>query len=416
MAAKLKNLKVTKVDFVGEGANQDAHIRLFKNREGASQETGMENRRGRSALKKLLAFIGREAGMGQEEIEGAVEEIQKENSMSFNEKISEANFRKISDEIWDVCYALQASLCSILYDEELDSGSAATAMQESLEEFCSVAKESIKQWSGKKGAGIVNKNEEMTAEDLKVMKAVRERLEKTIAKASSAAVEPENEEGAKGDGEEMKIDKSKLTAAEIAFLESIEKRCGMEDGNGQGDTEGTPGIGDAPPAVPPVQPEAGNPVAKAAGQQTGAEDLQPEADDIYKGLSPAVKTELEELKKFREASEEKELQSIAGKYAIIGKKAEELVPILKRLKAASGSAYSDYLAVMNEAVDIVEKSGAFSEIGKSGHGNFAGSAWAEADVKAVELMKSKTGLTKAQALDEVLMADPALAERCEKEG
>ena len=67
-------------------------------------------------------------------------------------------------------------------------------------------------------------------------------------------------------------------------------------------------------------------------------------------------------------------------------------------------------------MDIVEKSGAFSEIGKSGHGNFAGSAWAEADVKAVELMKSKTGLTKAQALDEVLMADPALAERCEKEG
>lgn len=30
-------------------------------------------------------------------------------------------------------------------------------------------------------------------------------------------------------------------------------------------------------------------------------------------------------------------------------------------------------------------------------------------------MKSKTGLSKAQALDEVLMANPELAEKCEKE-
>ena len=31
-------------------------------------------------------------------------------------------------------------------------------------------------------------------------------------------------------------------------------------------------------------------------------------------------------------------------------------------------------------------------------------------------MKSKTGLTKAQALDEVFMTEPELAEKCEKEG
>ena len=46
---------------------------------------------------------------------------------------------------------------------------------------------------------------------------------------------------------------------------------------------------------------------------------------------------------------------------------------------------------------------------------FRSGAWAEAEMKASEIMKSKTGLTKAQALDEVFMADPGLAERCEKE-
>ena len=74
------------------------------------------------------------------------------------------------------------------------------------------------------------------------------------------------------------------------------------------------------------------------------------------------------------------------------------------------------IAVLDQAVETVEKSSVFSEIAKSGHGGTeSGGAWAEAEIKAVELMKSKTGLSKAQALDEVLAADPVLAARCEKE-
>ena len=89
--------------------------------------------------------------------------------------------------------------------------------------------------------------------------------------------------------------------------------------------------------------------------------------------------------------------------------------MFKSLKAAGGTAYNDMIAVLDQAVDTVEKSGAFSEIGKSGHGSTDGSAWAEAESKAAELMKSKTGLSKAQALDEVFLENPSLAEKCEKE-
>lgn len=89
--------------------------------------------------------------------------------------------------------------------------------------------------------------------------------------------------------------------------------------------------------------------------------------------------------------------------------------MFKSLKAAGGTAYNDMIAVLDQAVDAVEKSGAFSEIGKSVHGSADGSAWAEAEAKAVELMKSKTGLSKMQALDEVFVTDPELAARCEKE-
>ena len=76
-------------------------------------------------------------------IDSAVEEVLKGNSVSFNERFNEIKNRKIADEIWDICYALQASLCSILNDEELDSTGAATAMNESLDEFTAVVKEAI---------------------------------------------------------------------------------------------------------------------------------------------------------------------------------------------------------------------------------------------------------------------------------
>ena len=76
-----------------------------------------------------------------------------------------------------------------------------------------------------------------------------------------------------------------------------------------------------------------------------------ELDNIYKGLHPAVAAELEELKKFKQAAEDRELSDIAKKYAIIGKKEEELVPLFKSLKAAGGTAYKDMIAVLNQAVE-----------------------------------------------------------------
>ena len=134
-------------------------------------------------------------------------------------------------------------------------------------------------------------------------------------------------------------------------------------------------------------------------------------------MHPAVAAELEELKKFKQAAEDRELEDVAKKYEVIGKKKEELVPLFKSLKSAGGTAYNDMIAVLDQAVDAVEKSGVFSEIGKSGHGSGTadGSAWAEADAKAAELMKSKAGLSKTQALDEVFVTNPELAARCEKE-
>ena len=412
MATKLKNLKITKVDFVDDGANPEAHIRLFKSKDGVEppHDEGAEKKP--NIWKRLITAITKAAGSETDtsELESVIDDIQK-SSESFGERIAEVKNRKIADEIWDICYALQSSLCSILNDEDMDGTSVATAMQESLDEFYEFSKEAISQWSSGKATNIVKK-EEVTASDLAMMKSARNRLDDTIEKAEKAQEEPgaeepkkkdqnKNQNNAKG-AEEMKIDKSKLTPAELAFLQSIEKRYGEEESAG---AEG------ATPAVqnPEVTPTTG--VGKSNTPAQGTDG----GEDIYKGMHPAVRAELENLKKFREATEERELEDVAKKYEIIGKKKEELVPVLKSLKAAGGTAYTDMIAVLDGAVAAVEKSGAFAEIGKSGGaGTTDGAAWTKAETQAAEIMKSKN-VTKAQALDEVFRNDPKLAAECEKE-
>lgn len=412
MATKLKNLKITKVDFVDDGANPEAHIRLFKSKDGVEppHDEGAEKKP--NIWKRLITAITKAAGSETDtsELESVIDDIQK-SSESFGERIAEVKNRKIADEIWDICYALQSSLCSILNDEDMDGTSAATAMQESLDEFSEFTKEAISQWSSGKATNIVKK-EEVTASDLAMMKSIRNRLDDTIEKAEKAQEEPGAEDPKKKDqnkkqndakgAEEMKIDKSKLTPAELAFLQSIEKRYGEEEGAG---AEGV---------TPPAQntdPTAATGVGKANTPAQGTDG----GEDIYKGMHPAVRAELENLKKFREATEERELEGVAKKYEIIGKKKEELVPVLKNLKAAGGTAYTDMIAVLDGAVAAVEKSGAFTEIGKSGGaGTTDGAAWLKAETQAAEVMKSKN-VTKAQALDEVFQNDPELAAECEKE-
>ena len=420
MAKKLKNLIINKVDFVDEGANPDADIKMTKRKDEKGQLAGENSEKNTGFWKRLIRFIGSAAGIDQEEIDSAVDAIQKGDSMSFSEKINEVKNYKIADEMWDTCNALQSSLYSILNDEDLDNTSAETAMRESLDEFYSVVQESIAQWSSGKTASIMKKSEEVSEAELEIMKSAVERLNRAIEKAGKDAEKKESEEdradnnkNPKGEGEEMKIDKSKLTDAEKAFLESIEKRYGVED---QPVGETSAGV------VPTTYTLAVPSVEKSATQIEAPEQFQESAqqvageDGIYKGLHPAVKAELEELKKFREATEEKELSQIAEKYAIIGKKKEELVPLFKSLKAAGGTAYNDMIAVLDQAVETVEKSGAFSEIGKSGHGSSAaGAVEAKVDTIAKGYMEKDSSLDYTAAMAKAWEDHPELMDEYENE-
>lgn len=420
MANKLKDLKVTKVDFVDAGANPEANIMLFKRGEAEKPAPAAEEPAAPTGFfKRVISAIAKAMGATDAQVDAAVEEIAKGgDAVTFGEKMAQRQLRRTCDEIWDYCYALQESMCSILRDQEVSTQGKATIMAQSLAEFTAATTKAIPVWS----TGIPTKVEksapaEMTEERLQIAREAKERLEDMIRKADpetepDPAEEPADEPDdtaddstggdtnnlSKGGIPDMKIDKSKLSADELAALEAIEKKAGIAED----------------------EPTTGTPTAEPVEKSTpAAEPAADGGDDIYKGLHPAVKAELEHLRKAADAAEEKELLAVAKKYELLGKKPEELATVLKGLKAAGGTAYDDMIGVLDANLAIMEASPMFAEIGKRGNGNGsptggdADAAWAAIEKKAEEIRKSAPGMTVAESIDKACMENPTLVHEYE---
>lgn len=414
MANKLKDLLVTKIDFVDAGANPEANIVLFKRKpEGAAAEKKPQTAGG--FFRSVVAAIAKSVGATEEQIDAAMEEIAKGDAVTFGDKMAQRQLRRTADEIWDYCYALEESLCSILRDQEIPAENKPTLMTQSCAEFTAAVTAAIPKWS----AGVPTKVEKaagqpMTEERLQIAKEARDRLDDMIAKAEpkSPAGEPETppDEGEQdtidkeGDCKDMKIDKSKLSAEELAALEAIEKKAGI--------AEETPA-----PAVPAANTDPGAIVKSAEPTPAPAAAPAGDTDDIYKGMHPAVAEELKNLRKFREETEDREILAVAKKYELLGKKPEELAPVLKSLKAAGGTAYADMIGVLDANLAVVQASPAFTEIGKRGGTGSpvcgADAAWAQIEKKAEEIRKSVPTLSYAQAIDKACEQNPDLVQQYE---
>jgi hypothetical protein len=183
----------------------------------------------------------------------------------------------------------------------------------------------------------------------------------------------------------MKLQKSKMTPDELATLEALEKKYGTAEPDGDGAT-GAPAEGDG---VAKGADSAGTTTAGAAA----APELHP---DVKKALddNKALTAQLEAMQKSLDI---KDLTAVAKKYEIIGKKADELAPKLYDLKKAGGTAYDDTIALLDEQVVLVEKSGMFGEIG-SGRSGAAGTD-TELGAKAAEIKKSNAGISTPEAIN-----------------
>lgn len=389
MPTKLKNLKIKRVALVDEGANPDAHVRFAKSKDAPPDSPDMTADEALSIMDRLVAFV-RKAFSGGAAVEKA--------AYTFAEGEVKRDYDGIMrDEVWPMVYALTDSVYSIFCDAQKSDDEKATLLKQSVSEFSDAFGSAAQSWaSGKNAQTDIQKGDEALVKMRDHLTAlIEEGTTSDDAPAADGAPAPVGEENPPAnDGEEeptvkkgatdMLFDTSKMTPEERATYEDFAKRFGSEEAPG------------APAATTEPAPETPG-----------------EAEDMYKGLHPAVKAELENLRKFREEAENREFLDVAKRYELLGKKPEELAPVLKSLKNAGGSAYSDMIGVLDASLDAIEKSGTFSEIGKRGESAVDG-AWGKIEAAAQEIMKGKPDMRYADAIDAACITHPELVQEYEK--
>lgn len=134
-------------------------------------------------------------------------------------------------------------------------------------------------------------------------------------------------------------------------------------------------------------------VEKAAQEKLAADNAE---------ISAAFERLNQRFEAYVAKAEESELLKVASKYEILGEKAEELAPVLKKMKAAG--VYDEYISRLDRELALVKKSGTFDEIGKTG----AGYAQASIESIAKKLMEADPKLTEREAIDRAFQLHPEL--------
>lgn len=413
-ANNVKDLTITKVDFVDAGANQRANITLFK-RDPTKGGEKVSN-----PVKKFISTMAKRLGISESETAAGIQAIAKDSgdAQTFNTMVGAMMQRKIFSQVWDITDALGSSLRSILDDDEVTDKAA--LMKQSVDEFSAICKSCIDQWATGKMAMLSPQKAE--ASDLEKSLAV-ERAEavlkaagKPCAKADDVEPDQANPDGTpkstpkKVDGSaggstppkknkakkaeeepDMKINKSKLTPEELAFYNAIVKKAGE------------------PEDIQPADEAGIEKHAPESGEKSPSDRLT----EALKSLPKEVSDVLQDLQKRAEAAENHEMEEIAKKYEILGKKPEELALVLKNLKKNSPEGYEATINALDQAVEATKASGMFGEIGKRGVAGQNGSAWAQIEKKAADIRKAQPTMEYHESIDLACQQNPNLVHEYE---
>ncbi len=202
----------------------------------------------------------------------------------------------------------------------------------------------------------------------------------------------------------MKIDKSKFSAEELTQYEALIAKATVPESE---DTKPKPQESKPPEGAKP--PKANTPLADDAKPA----ETQKSANDALLGTLGSVQARMEQLEK---SLEMKELIKTAQKYEIIGEKPEDLAKTLYTLKKSDEAGYASYIAMLDKALALVQKSGLFTEIGKASHDGTAGSSPVEKiQTIAAEIQKADPNLDHISAVNKAWEQHPELVQEYENE-
>lgn len=364
---KLEDLEVKKIDAVDIGADQKANI-LIKKRGGAEEPKG-------NFFKRFFNAFCDSLGVNSEDVRKSMED----EATSFDDVMNEKKIYDVRDQIWNACNSLEQSIVSILLDKECEDKQAAIA--QSIDQFKAFSDDASKSWI-KLERAATDKEDTVVADDFEIAK-MQEVIEKSC--------DPETINKEKREKEnEMAFDISNMTEEE-----KKEALKALQDDANKQDTQKRFNSGAGEDQI----------------QEAVNKAMSNAMEDVTKNFSDMMAKIMEPIQKRAEEAEQKSLEEVAKKYELLGTKAEELVPVLKSMKATSDEAYNNFIASMDNNLAVIQKSGLFEEIGKSGGahtGNDDTEGVAKMNAKVAEIKKSMPNLTDAQAHDIVMQNDPEL--------
>lgn len=364
---KLEDLEVKKIDAVDIGADQKANI-LIKKRGGSEEPKG-------NFFKRFFNAFCDSLGVNSEDVRKSMED----EATSFDDVMNEKKIYDVRDQIWNACNSLEQSIVSILLDKECEDKQAAIA--QSIDQFKAFSDDASKSWI-KLERAATDKEDTVVADDFEIAK-MQEVIEKSC--------DPETINKEKREKEnEMAFDISNMTEEE-----KKEALKALQDDANKQDTQKRFNSGAGEDQI----------------QEAVNKAMSNAMEDVTKNFSDMMAKIMEPIQKRAEEAEQKSLEEVAKKYELLGTKAEELVPVLKSMKATSDEAYNNFIASMDNNLAVIQKSGLFEEIGKSGGahtGNDDTEGVAKMNAKVAEIKKSMPNLTDAQAQDIVMQNDPEL--------
>ena len=216
---------------------------------------------------------------------------------------------------------------------------------------------------------------------------------------------------------DLKIDKSKMSPNEQALFDTLVKKYGLEtdEAGSSGDADKDVKKGASAAKDKDVK-KADKPNADTPPADKAAPGLHPEVKKALEDLEQVRKTQAAQIEELQKSLETERLTTVAKKYEIIGKKPAELAVKLYEMKKAGGTVYDDYVALLDEHVTTVEKSGVFGEIGSNNAG-ISGAVSDKLSATAAEIKKAATGagITDVEALIKAFEENPELAAEYEAE-
>lgn len=147
----------------------------------------------------------------------------------------------------------------------------------------------------------------------------------------------------------------------------------------------------------------------------GEQTEEPAEKEVGKSADPVLAKAMERLEKLEKSAEMKEFTDIAKKYAALGENEEELAQTLYDMKKSNEANYNAYISTLDRSLNLVEKSGLFTEIGKSAQGSGASDATGKAEARAQEIMKADPSIDHATAIAKAWIEDPALLAQYDEE-